>query len=277
MATMPPVMVRSAAATKSTIVAVWGAPESGTEPTSYEVRVDGATPTDVGLVLTHVLTGLDTDTPYLVEIRAISGDGPSPWVGKTMQTVAHLREHFYRPVRNGVGDLMVGATAAVYQPGTTTPPVVPLYSEPSGSAQRGPAWVLYDGVVDFYVDVPMIVDVYIYVEGEINPTVFSHQWVGDILDVDMVNDSVMAGVDLDSNSQFRQQQDARRQAENQEIAVVTEVSANFSDAAHEANTVGKTEGRPGFDATGNRPVWATGSTPTSTWVYADGTTAFTPA
>ncbi len=54
-------------------------------------------------------------------------------------------------------------------------------------------------------------------------------------------------------------------------------AADFSSAAHAVNTVGKHEGREGWDSTGKRPVWASGATPTAPWYYADGATAYTPA
>lgn len=56
----------------------------------------------------------------------------------------------------------------------------------------------------------------------------------------------------------------------------TVTAANLASAAHEVNTAGKHEGRQSFDATNDRPVWATGAAPTDPWKYADGVTAVTP-
>lgn len=55
-----------------------------------------------------------------------------------------------------------------------------------------------------------------------------------------------------------------------------EASAAFQNAGHGINTAGKFEGRVVFDSVVNRPVWATGSSTTSVWVWSDGTTAYTP-
>ena len=444
MPTMTPVSLRATAATKTTLAVVWGAPESGPAPTSYEIRLDGGAALDVGPVTSHIFAALTPDTPYEVAVRAVSGEGPSAWVSRTLSTVAFLREHFYRPIRNGKGELVLGATVAIYKTGTTVPLDVPIYVDPSGDAQRGPAWVAEDGIVDFYLPVPQIVDIAVIVPGRPDPVTFRHQWVGDILDVDLTNDTVMTTIDFDPNTDFRKQQDARHAglyaaktiqtevetgrlsttsldaayktpltthvaaasnahaasaisftptgqissntvqaalaeldtekattgsvttvqtnltnhisnaagahaasaisfaptgniaattvqaalaeldteketpagattkantavethrtdttdvhgiadtsaletqtgAQNKAnaaaaaVETVAATAAQFGDDAHAVNTTGKKAGRPGFDTTGGRPVWATGSTPTSTWVYADGTVAFTPA
>lgn len=59
----------------------WSAPISGAPPTSYEVRLNGGSATDVGLVLTHSFTGLTGETLYDVEVRAKNAEGVSIWVG----------------------------------------------------------------------------------------------------------------------------------------------------------------------------------------------------
>ena len=63
----------------------------------------------------------------------------------------------------------------------------------------------------------------------------------------------------------------------QPVRPPVDTAANFALATATVNTVGKFAGRQGFDATGGRPVWASGATATAPWKYADGTTAFTPA
>jgi hypothetical protein len=472
MTTMPPVSLRPTAATKTTLAFVWDAPETGTPPTSYEVRVNGGSPVDVGLVNIRIQSSLTPATAYQIGVRAISADGPSAWVTRTMETVAFLREHFYRAVRNGKGELQVGATVAIFKAGTTETLATPIYVESTGNSEHGPAWLLDEGIIDFYLEVPQIVDIHVTVPNRATPMVFPHQYVGDILDVDLTNDTVMTAIDFDANTQFRQQQDARHAAayaskatqtavetgrltkanldadyaakstqttvetgrltvanldtaykapldahvaagadahdasaisvtpagnlsatdvqgalaeldaekatpaqvgvvataladhladasdahdasaisvapagnlaatdvqaalaeldtekastgalsdhindaadahdasaisfspagnlaatdvqaalaeldtekatpaQVADAATVVAAAADFGDDAHAVNTAGKVAGRPGFDSTGNRPVWASGATPTSTWVYADGTTAFTPA
>lgn len=389
MPTNPPLLLRPVSATKTALVFSWNPPETGTVPTSYAVRRDGGTAVDIGNVTTHTFTGLTSNTEYLVEVQAISADGPSEWVSETMSTVAFLREHFYKPVRNGEGALMVDSTVAVYRTGTTTPLTQPIYAEPTGDAVRGPAWLLEDGVVDFYVEVPEIVDLHIIVPGRVDPVVFPHQWVGDILDVDRVTDLTLAMIDAEPLTAFRTQQDARHaatyaskatqttveegrltkanldtdyaakstqttvetgrlsgasldtayktpldthladtsdahdasaisiqptgalaatdvqaalaeldteketpagaqtKADNAATAaaaaaaasveVVAATATEFGDATHTSNTASKVPGRPGFDTTGTRPVWASGAAATDTWVYSDGTVAFTPA
>lgn len=53
-------------------------------------------------------------------------------------------------------------------------------------------------------------------------------------------------------------------------------SAQLAAIGDTINTIGKRAGTQAWNTTLNRPVWATGSTAGSTWVYADGTTAHTP-
>lgn len=56
----------------------------------------------------------------------------------------------------------------------------------------------------------------------------------------------------------------------------TSTTAALASATNAINTGGKVAGVLVFNTTTNKPVWATGSTATSTWVSADGTTAHTP-
>ena len=53
-------------------------------------------------------------------------------------------------------------------------------------------------------------------------------------------------------------------------------STNLNSVAAAINTTGKFAGKRVWNTTANRPVWATGATAASVWVYADGTTAHTP-
>jgi hypothetical protein len=54
-------------------------------------------------------------------------------------------------------------------------------------------------------------------------------------------------------------------------------TANLNSAAHRVNTSDKYSGKMAWNTSTARPVWATGGVATSSWVYADGTTAHTPA
>lgn len=57
----------------------------------------------------------------------------------------------------------------------------------------------------------------------------------------------------------------------------TRTTAELISATSSANTPDKYLGQCIFNTTTGRPVWASGAAPTSPWVYADGTTAHTPA
>jgi hypothetical protein len=58
----------------------WAAPATGGTPTGYDVRINGGSPTDVGLVLAHTFSGLSHGTAYTVEVRAYNAEGDSSWV-----------------------------------------------------------------------------------------------------------------------------------------------------------------------------------------------------
>lgn len=58
--------------------------------------------------------------------------------------------------------------------------------------------------------------------------------------------------------------------------IITSVSAGFNNVSNIINVQDKHAGKQAFDTGTNRPVWAIGSDATSLWVYADGTTAYTP-
>lgn len=62
------------------------------------------------------------------------------------------------------------------------------------------------------------------------------------------------------------------------IAVVSQgTTAQFNSATSAINTSFKVEGLQAFNTTANRPVWATGAGATADWVYADGSTAYSPS
>lgn len=91
-----------------------------------------------------------------------------------------MRQHYYRPIRNAAGDLSPSKVALHY-PGTSTEIVEPVFSARSGSAQRTSHWTSLQGVVDFYLTAPMVVDIEVtsLVPGSL-PVTWSDQWVGDV-------------------------------------------------------------------------------------------------
>lgn len=50
----------------------------------------------------------------------------------------------------------------------------------------------------------------------------------------------------------------------------------LDDVGSRENVIGKYIGKTLFNSTSNRPVWASGVSPTDLWVFSDGTTAHTP-
>lgn len=67
----------------------WDAPATGPVPDGYRVRLDGGTPIDVGLVFSHLFTGLTADTEYDKEVQAYNNAGDSAWVLATDTTLAY--------------------------------------------------------------------------------------------------------------------------------------------------------------------------------------------
>jgi hypothetical protein len=66
----------------------WGSPLGTPIALGYEVRIDGGTPTDIGLLYTYSWTGLLPDTSYLLEVRAYAAGGTvSTWAGLTPSTL----------------------------------------------------------------------------------------------------------------------------------------------------------------------------------------------
>lgn len=60
------------------------------------------------------------------------------------------------------------------------------------------------------------------------------------------------------------------------LAPQVRTSAQILSAANTVNTVNKVQGRIVFDSTLNKPLWASGSTATSTWRDATGSVIHTP-
>ena len=90
-----------------------------------------------------------------------------------------IRPHFQRTLRDGAGAAKPGATVSLFIPGTDDPPVQTVYSDATGIGERGTTWVSGDGVIDFYLDDPDVVDIHVLFPGDVAPKVFANQWVGD--------------------------------------------------------------------------------------------------
>lgn len=60
------------------ITLTWSPPVTGDPADSYQVRIDGGTPTTA--TSPHAFTGLASATGYTVEVRAVSDEGDSSWV-----------------------------------------------------------------------------------------------------------------------------------------------------------------------------------------------------
>lgn len=72
----------------------WGAPASGGPVSSYEVRIDGGTPTTA--TSPHTFTGLTASTSYALEVRAVGAGGSSSWVLVTVSTFTPTPPGYFR-------------------------------------------------------------------------------------------------------------------------------------------------------------------------------------
>jgi hypothetical protein len=75
----PPTALAQTGATPTSVDLAWTPPASGAAPTSYEYRIDGGAPVDVGLVTTATIPGLAPASGYVVEVRSIAATGASVW------------------------------------------------------------------------------------------------------------------------------------------------------------------------------------------------------
>jgi hypothetical protein len=78
---LPPTNLVSVGTTATTIDLTWDAPATGMAPTSYEIRVNGGTNVDIGLVTEYSVTGLTPETSYSFEVRSVAASGESTWAG----------------------------------------------------------------------------------------------------------------------------------------------------------------------------------------------------
>lgn len=72
------------------IILTWDPPTTGDDPTSYDVRIDSGSATDVALAETHTFTGLTLTTSYTVSVRAVNAAGSSAWVDVDTTTLDGL-------------------------------------------------------------------------------------------------------------------------------------------------------------------------------------------
>lgn len=84
----PPTGLVQTTATTTSVDVAWTAPATGTAPTSYEYRVDGGDPVDVGLVLTAHITALSAGTTYTIDVRSVVAGGTSSWASVNASTEA---------------------------------------------------------------------------------------------------------------------------------------------------------------------------------------------
>lgn len=93
--------------------------------------------------------------------------------------MSEVRPHFRKAVRDGNGALHTGATIVLLEPGTSDPITEEVFSGATSPTTRGSTWVTVDGIVDFYLDDPKVVDIRVTPAGGGTPVTFSSQWVGD--------------------------------------------------------------------------------------------------
>lgn len=85
----PPATLEQVGATLTSVEVAWTPPSTGPVPTSYDLRVDGGAPSNVGLTTTQEFTGLETGDELLVEVRSVKADTGlrSAWRSTTAQTL----------------------------------------------------------------------------------------------------------------------------------------------------------------------------------------------
>lgn len=84
----PPTGLTQTGSTPVSVDVAWTAPTAGGAPTSYELRVDGGTPTDVGLVTATTILGLSPGSAHTVEVRSVAAADVSAWAGPLDVTTA---------------------------------------------------------------------------------------------------------------------------------------------------------------------------------------------
>ena len=126
-----------------------------------------------------------------------SGYGQS-WLDSINHTPAAVPEepepmfHFTRSIRSNAGTLRLGSAVVIRAVGTLDEVTVPLYSDVDGLVPLDPTFTATEGVVDFYVDEPMIVDIAVTPVGG-SEVVLPNVWVGKTLSAgDVENPTTVA-------------------------------------------------------------------------------------
>lgn len=77
-----------------------------------------------------------------------------------------MRAHFRAPIQDLDGNIQPGAVITLFQNGTTTPFVDPVYADATSTTLLGNPWTTPDGNIDFYLDIPQRVDLGIAPAGQ---------------------------------------------------------------------------------------------------------------
>ncbi len=112
------------------VTLTWDAPEgdAGSAITDYEYRIDGKGRwISIGSTdTTHTITGLDNDTEYTFQVRAVNQAGPGPAVRTTATPIGNTPPVFAaaptREFAETVGDAAPGAAVEIGDPITATDP-----------------------------------------------------------------------------------------------------------------------------------------------------------
>ena len=113
---------------------------------TYEYRVDGGTPVDVGLAKRTIVTGLNNGVQSSIEVRGVNSLGPGPWGGVEVTPIATaLYDDFDRPNSStAIGSPLQGGPYTV-RTGTWGINNSSLYC----ASNTGEAHVTFPGAVDF--------------------------------------------------------------------------------------------------------------------------------
>lgn len=90
-----------------------------------------------------------------------------------------MREHFQRSIRDDLGHLVLSTSVRLLEPGTSTPISDTVYLAATGTDSRTNPWVSEDGLIDFYLARPRIVDIGVTASGSATEVITSNVAVGD--------------------------------------------------------------------------------------------------
>lgn len=86
---VPTALVKTGSS-RTTLSMDWGAPASGPTPTSYQYRVDGGGAVDVGTATQALISGLETDTSYQIQVRSVYQGLYSAWSAITVASTSDI-------------------------------------------------------------------------------------------------------------------------------------------------------------------------------------------